>query len=650
MIHILEKQVADRIAAGEVVDRPRSVVKELVENAIDAGASEIGVAIEGGGKRLIRVTDNGSGMERQDVEKAFLRHATSKITAVKDLFSLYTLGFRGEALASIGAVSKVELITHTAEEKTGVQAHFQGGRMIEKSSVGAPTGTTLIVRDLFYNTPAREKFLKSEGTEAGLIIDLLQRMALTRPDIRFSLESNGKSILQTGGGGNLKETIAGVYKEREYFSLLPLTGAAKGLQVSGFLSPPALSKSNRRSEFFFVNGRVVDSRILRQGLEAGYRERLFPGRYPVAFVFFEIDGHLLDVNVHPNKKEVRFGNPVAVAGLLEESVRISLAGASAMDHTGKETFTGASAENLRENRAGYENGTKRQNAGVSANVLPEDTKNRAGGGDAVQSLTYGADESRVNCDTQGAAGHSHPGIQPVREQLEIRDLLAKKRQAEEKKTQESIPAKGQPSSYGFDVQRPEAEPFNFDALLPGNAIFNTYITATDGDAFYLIDQHAAHERINYERFVQSYLTAEKNEQVLLVPLTIDVPLRMADGETTWKEDLSRMGFDLEAFGENTFLVRAVPDFLTLTEAEDFLKSFIDSVSAEEKTGTPGIDRLILRACKASIKAHDLTSQEERRALLKELKSCRNPFSCPHGRPTFVRFPLREIEKMFKRIV
>lgn len=638
MIQVLKKSVSDKIAAGEVVDRPVSIIKELTENSIDAGSTAITVEIKRGGKEYIRVTDNGCGIAYDDTERAFLRHATSKISSADDLRHLETLGFRGEALASITAVTRTEMFTKTSDAKTGTRIVIHGSEIISRTPVGCPDGTSIIVSDLFYNTPARAKFLKSESAETSLIVDLISRMALTRPDIRFSLINNGKTVFVSPGLGERLKTIISVFKEREHRELVKISFKNEDISVDGYISRPSLSKNNRRSQYFFVNGRVVKSDIIEKGLSAGYKERLFEGRYPVAFIFVEVNPEKLDVNIHPNKKEVRFDDEVAVSSAVCEAVIRALASNQAISEP-KDSLSKLAEKNA---------------------VSPEDEFK-------ARIKESKKDEHKFEDDT---------------EQLDIRKLLETKREAEEKyiiadeisnelsdgagnilsqenlaninknrvSVSESVNSYKKSVFGSPDISYKAEAPFNFDELVLGNIIFGTYITATDDKNFYLFDQHAAHERVNYEKFINAYFSDEKNSQILLLPFTFDVPnVLMSDDE--WLNSLKLMGYGIESFGENTYIVKEIPEFVTLAESESFINDFVDNFADGVKlNNTIVIDKLITKSCKSAIKAHDMISRQEAESLLESLKLCRNPFSCPHGRPTFIRFSIMEIERMFKRIV
>jgi len=616
MIRVLDKEVADKIAAGEVIERPVSIVKELLENSIDAGASSVTVEIKGGGREMIRVTDDGCGIPPEEVETAFLRHATSKIRTVKDLMSLDTLGFRGEALASIAAVSNLEMITRTEESRTGKRVVIRGGKVVLSENVGAPKGTTVTVTELFYNVLARAAFLKSEGAEGGRVIDLCSRIALTCADVRVKLISSGRPVFATSGSGSLINAILSVYKDREYRDLIPVDHTYEGIRVLGYISRPSLSRSNRRDQYFFVNGRTVESPVIERALSAAYKERMFEGRHPVAFLFVEVPPERLDVNIHPNKKEVRFSDEPVVSCAVTEGCRRALLSALAV------------AE-----------------ASDNSSIFDSPAAKPAPVSDLPASQTKGSGSS-VLSETPAQ----------YEKQLDIKEILAGKREThtitDEPGSQEiRIRVKETSDEFGDpDVYPPALRPFDFDDLTIKGIIFDTYIVTTDSDACYIFDQHAAHERVNYEKFVDAFFSDERLSQILLMPFTFDVHPEVNAEPERWLRPLEKMGYALEEFGENTYIVREIPGFTTLGEAEQFirlyLETFMEGMTLDNRVV---IDKLITKACKASIKANDVISYEEAKALLESLKRCRNPFSCPHGRPTFVKITSHDLERMFKRI-
>ncbi len=645
MIRVLEKDVADKIAAGEVIERPVSIIKELVENSIDAEATAITVEIKNGGKSYIRVTDNGCGIKSSEVKTAFLRHATSKINRAEDLDSIETLGFRGEALASISAVTRLELITKTAEESAGYRIVIHGGDVVDEGVTGCPEGTTFIVRDLFYNMPAREKFLKSDSAESVQIIELMEKLALTKVNIRFRLINNGNTVFSTSGKGDLLKTILAVYKENDYRDLVKIDYRSDEMHIYGYISKPSLSRSNRRSQFFFVNGRTIKSKVLERGLAAGYRERLFEGRYPIVFLFTDIRPDMLDVNIHPNKKEVRFDDEKLVSAKVSEAIIEALASKEAVVDVKEENHFA----HLKRIGEAEERPKKPFSRELSEGAEDVKTQTQLNIKEFLKGKRKAEDNFVTEISEQGTSvsvvvepssrydtEKREKSVKPAEQKPEV--LVSEAPEAE---------AEFLISADDFDLS-PSHIPFDFDSLSVGGAIFGTYITATDDKNFYLIDQHAAHERIFYEKLVGEYLESEKHSQLLLTNFTVDVPSSIAQDDKRWLEIVRGLGYTVELFGENTYVVRGIPQFMEISEAEEFLKSCIDSFDGENVLNRVVIDKLITKSCKSAIKARDYIKQSEVDALINQLKECRNPFSCPHGRPTFIKMSVYEIERMFKR--
>lgn len=628
MIKVLDKQVADKIAAGEVIERPASIIKELIENSIDAGASSLTVEIKKGGKEWIRVTDNGSGIPQDQLRLAFVRHATSKISQTADLKRLHTLGFRGEALPSIGSVTRLEMISKTKDAKTGVRLFMEGGLVLDEQPVGCPNGTTVLCRDLFYNTPARLKFLKTDAAETSLIIDLCSRTALIDPSMQFRLINNGSTVFASPGNGDLLHAILAVYKDREYQNLAPLSYQDQGIKIYGYVSPPSLSRSNARNQYFYVNHRSVRSKVLERGLQRAYRERLFEGRAPICFLFMDTDPATIDVNIHPSKKEIRFDEEKRIEEIVYRAVTDTLQSLAGLSRVATD-------------RAGR---LKEESADFSYEKIQAQEGERAmetGGGKQVKA--------------------------PQDEQIDIRHFLSSLRALQGEKVQEEKPSYEKRPERVALAPEDEKEPaftkkseeegekhadqgFAFSALQLGPILFGTYITATDDDNFYLIDQHAAHERIHYEEFLEAYYATDKHAQTIATPFSLDIPPSLMETGEEWLSILRSYGYEPELFGENTYIFRAIPAGSSLSEAEGFVRSFLDAY--QEGYQTPyqvDIDRLTMRACKASVKARDILTREEAETLLKRLSRCRHPFSCPHGRPTFIRFSRHDIEAMFKRL-
>ncbi|MEG2323131.1 MAG: DNA mismatch repair endonuclease MutL [Anaerovoracaceae bacterium] len=598
MIKILSKTVAGKIAAGEVVDRPLSIIKELVENSIDACATTITVEIEKGGKSYIRVTDDGLGIPSEEAELAFNRHATSKIVTDSDLNKIKTLGFRGEALASITAVSRTELLTKTREQKMGTMLTIEGSIVLDKKPTGCPDGTTIVVRDLFYNTPARLKFMKSNGTESGVIIDFVSQMALAYPNIKFKLINNGTMLFSTLGKGDRYKAILTIYSKEIGSSLIPLKYQRNDLIVEGYISSPGNTKTSRRNQIFFVNGRVINSKLIEQSVKKAYADKLFEGRHPIVFLFLHVDPSSLDVNIHPNKREVRFNDETFVEETVYKAIRNGL---------------------------------------LTKESIPEVNKKNANTfrGEMFTEKYY-PPKSKEN------KNQIHK-----KAQIDIKSLLSKVRDEESKSQmkEDGIP-------YCGDVIQPikTPPPFDFDLLKISGTIFNTYILASDENCFYLIDQHAAHERIFFEELMNEYQGEEKHRQSILVPVTITVSYRTKEDEFDWMDSLTAMGFSIEEFGPKTYIIKEIPMFMGLSEAEKFLEDYLDGLTENlNLENEPLLKKIIMKSCKSAVKGHDHLSNEEIDRLLQDLKKCENPFSCPHGRPTFIKLSQYEIERMFKRV-
>ncbi len=628
MIRVLEKHVADKIAAGEVVERPLSVVKELVENAVDAGASSITIEIKNGGKSYIRVTDNGSGIHQDEVLLAFMRHATSKIATDADLLEIHTLGFRGEALASIAAVSRVELLTKQAASKLGKRVSIAGGTILENIETGCPDGTTIVVTDLFFNTPARLKFLKSDKAESSVIIDFLSQMTLAYPEIRIRFINNGNILFATNGKGDVHNNILTVYSREIADSLVPVHFVQEEISVSGYISSPSVSNTTRRNQIFFVNGRIVNSRVIEKGVSDAYSDRLFAGRHPSAFLFLEIAPNKLDVNIHPNKKEVKFDNNALVTAVVKSAVTEAL--------TTKEAIPQVKEKNIfrmKENSDYYTMPLSKQES---------------------QEVFFNKESVEAEKNTERETVQEVKAATP---QLDIKSLLSTMRAEEIKKEEKKAAVqqfekteKGAAPAIFASIKTPAVKPFDFSELCVIGSVFSTYILLSDTESLYLIDQHAAHERVFFEKLLAEYEQEEKVKQPILIPLILNLPYGVKENAGESLKQLETFGFEIEEFGPKTYAVKAIPMFMSLSEAEDFLHYFTENVSDDSMIYDQNkLEKLMMSACKAAVKGGDLLQREEIEALLAELSSCKNPFSCPHGRPTFLRMKKYEIEKMFKRV-
>lgn len=650
MIKLLSKNVADKIAAGEVVDRPLSIVKELVENAIDAGATNITIEIRNGGKNYIRVTDNGCGISENEVELAFLRHATSKIVTDEDLNSILTLGFRGEALSSIAAVSRVELITKTSDAKTGISLKIHGGETFEKSATGCPDGTTIIVSDLFYNTPARLKFMKTDATESTLIIDFISKIALAYANIKIRLINNGTILFSTNGKGDKYSNIITVYSKAVGEGLIYISSENETMSLEGYISRPDYSKTNRKQQIFFVNGRVISNKVMDFAVQEGYSERLFEGRYPIAYLFFKIKPELVDVNIHPNKKEVRFHQDMEVKNFIAQSIKRSLLSAQAIpqvnsNHIKKSAntdFSGNASKNMILSKPLV---TEKINPTVDKFVVMTHNTPVAKNDEVV--FKQKIQEAKVNEKVINVLSEKKQEIKKNevnQEQVDIKNILSTLA-----KEQEEINYKPDELIKPAPIELAPVESF-FKNLNITGTIFNTYITATDDNCFYLIDQHAAHERIFYEQLLNQYKSEEKIHQTILTPIMVEVPYSIKSVESSWVQILQNMGFEIEPFGIKAYVVKEIPIFMDLSEAQNMVNYFLENIAENvDIENEAKVSRIITKACKSAVKANDILSMAECKRLLEDLAKCENPYSCPHGRPTFIKMTKYEVEKMFKRV-
>lgn len=615
-INILDHQTIDKIAAGEVVERPSSVVKELVENAIDAGANAITVEIKEGGTSFIRVTDNGSGIEKSQVENAFLRHATSKISSADDLTNLVSLGFRGEALASIAAVAQVELITKTPEDLTGVRLLLEGGVVKEREEIGAPQGTTLLVRNLFYNTPPRKKFLKQPRTEGSYVADLMEHLAMSNPKVSFKFLLNGQTRFYTTGSGGLREIVYRIYGKEIADALTDFCCEREGMKVTGLLGKPVINRANRSYEIFYINGRYIRSTLISKAVEEGYREYLMQHKFPFCILHFQVDTEKIDVNVHPSKMEVRIADGPA----FYEEVRMAVEEAL----RGREMIPEVSLSTDQEKRAEAKEQEKAERAVKEAAPEPFET-NRI----LRQTVEYRA---------------------AVKEPEEMSQAAVKEPEEMSQAETETVPA-GKPEQMELFDGRMLSEKARERYEIIGQ-LFETYWLISYQDKLLIVDQHAAHEKVRYERLMRRFREKSIVSQNINPPAIVTLSNREKECYLQHQEDFASLGFEIEAFGGNDYAVRGVPmDLYGYTE-ESFFYEILDELSAETVTGTPESirSRIATMACKAAVKGNMRISRQEMEALLDELLTLDNPYNCPHGRPTIVSMSKYEIEKKFKRIV
>lgn len=594
----LSTSTANKIAAGEVVDRPVSVVKELIENSIDAGADSIIVEIEQGGKSYIRITDNGSGILYEDVENAFERHATSKIREAEDLQYINTLGFRGEALASIAAVSRVEIITKTKNNKAGIKLKIAGGTVIEKKETGCPDGTTIIVSELFYNVPARLKFLKQDAAEANLIIDFISKISLAYSNIKFRLINNGKILFSTSGDGNVYKNIVSIYKQEIAHDLIHISEETEIYKLDAYISTPSNTRPSKKHQIFFVNGRYIKSAVLDRSFNNSYHELIPDGRYPVGFIFLQIVPDRIDVNIHPNKREIKFREEKDAEDFI---VRVFKAGLR----------SSVSIPTIKTKRLFKEN----------ENVKSETTE-----------------QVNINKLLETKQDVSHDIIKEYPVSFKAQETVNIEKQSE-------IIF----SAIEESVEKIEKPFYIMDLNILGT-IFSTYILASDAECFYLIDQHAAHERVLYEQLLDALNNEDVITQRLLTPMVIQLSYSEAHNTEMNIELIRGLGYEIEAFGNNAFIIKAIPYMMDFGEGRALLEDVIESLTDEQIFSDKNkIEKIIGRACKKAVKANDHLDEKEIKHLLELLSQMKNPFSCPHGRPVFVKLTKYDVERMFKRV-
>ena len=659
-IAVLDQQTIDKIAAGEVVERPASVVKELVENAIDAGATQITVEIKEGGIGYIRITDNGSGMEKDDIPVAFLRHSTSKIRSADDLLGVSSLGFRGEALSSISAVAMVELITKTKENELGSRCCIEGGVQKSLEEIGAPDGTTFIIRNLFYNTPARKKFLKSEMSEASAIHELMTHLAMSHPEVGFKVLIGGQMRIQTSGNGNLKDVIYHLYGRDVAMRLIEVDREEGPLHVRGFLGKPEISRGNRNYENYFVNGRYVKSKIIVKGIEDGYKTFMMQHRYPFVCLDIHMDGKMLDVNVHPTKMELRFSNQNLVYDLLERMTKDALSGRElipevTLDEPKKQMVMPEKApqqvplvQTLREPESTYQ---VQKTAAVPAASVERTIP------------SYQKPEQKVPLEKMWTT--PEPQKEPVKPQdknLEyFMEQMRKRVEERYKAPEQPVAAPEAPAPDEQPPQKPEQLDLFDGKLLSKEAavhhviigqLFDTYWLVQFGEKLYIIDQHAAHEKVLYERLMKDLRNRTFQSQMLSPPIILNLSMQEEELFLKYRSCFTEMGFEIEEFGEKAYAVRAVPANLPGVARREILMELLDSLSDITGSGNSEslMDKVASMSCKAAVKGNHQMSAMEAKALIDELLSLENPYNCPHGRPTIISMSKYELEKKFKRIV
>ena len=678
-IAVLDQQTIDKIAAGEVVERPASVVKELVENAIDAGATQITVEIKEGGIGYIRITDNGSGMEKDDIPVAFLRHSTSKIRSADDLLGVSSLGFRGEALSSISAVAMVELITKTKENELGSRCYIEGGVQKSLEEIGAPDGTTFIIRNLFYNTPARKKFLKSEMSEASAIHELMTHLAMSHPEVGFKVLIGGQMRIQTSGNGNLKDVIYHLYGRDVAMRLIEVDREEGPLHVRGFLGKPEISRGNRNYENYFVNGRYVKSKIIAKGIEDGYKTFMMQHRYPFVCLDIHMDGKMLDVNVHPTKMELRFSNQNLVYDLLERMTKDALSGRElipevTLDEPKKQVVMPEKApqqvppvQTLREPESTYQ--VQKPAAVPTASVertIPSYQKPEQKVPLEKMWTTPEPQKEPVKPQDKNLEYFMEQMRKRVEERYKAPEAPAPTEQGETTETaQSTVPEQSATVPETPVEEKPPQKPEQLDLfdgkLLSKEAavhhviigqLFDTYWLVQFGEKLYIIDQHAAHEKVLYERLMKDLRNRTFQSQMLSPPIILNLSMQEEELFLKYRSCFTEMGFEIEEFGEKAYAVRAVPANLPGVARREILMELLDSLSDITGSGNSEslMDKVASMSCKAAVKGNHQMSAMEAKALIDELLSLENPYNCPHGRPTIISMSKYELEKKFKRIV
>ena len=661
-IQVLDQITIDKIAAGEVIERPASIVKELVENSIDAKAASVTVEIQDGGISLIRVTDNGSGIEREDIRNAFLRHSTSKIRKVEDLAHIASLGFRGEALSSISAVTRTELITKTKEDTFGTRYVIEGGVEQSLEDAGAPDGTTFLVRQLFYNVPARRKFLKTPMTEAGHVQDLLMRLALSHPEVAFTFINNGQTKMRTSGNGKLKDVIYSIYGREAAANLIELDYSMDGLVMKGYLGKPVITRGNRNFENYFVNGRYVKNAMLSKAIEDAYKDFLMQHKFPFVVIHFQADGEKIDVNVHPTKMEMRFQRQQDVYNIVYEGVHRTLLEPELIPQV-----EAPAPKVISQPKSESPFLLKPKTAPRPMEKKPEEKEEPHDEAYFMKKM-----KERVlsyhQRNSSAEVAKKEQIFRPQAQAERIKDALARAKEVEKQpqKQAEEQPEliRETPVYETKPVTEEKAEQLNLfeEHLLKREKkaeykligqVFETYWLVEFENSLYIIDQHAAHERVLYERTLKEMKNREFTAQYLSPPIILSLSMQEAQVLNENMDRFTRIGFEIEPFGGEEYAVRAIPDNLFGIAKKELLLEMLDDLADGISTSmTPELidEKVASMSCKAAVKGNNRLSAQEADALIGELLLLENPYHCPHGRPTIIAMTQRELEKKFKRIV
>ena len=682
-INLLDEITINKIAAGEVVERPSSIVKELVENSIDAGADRIIIEVENGGKSLIKITDNGCGIPSSEVKKCFLRHATSKIDKIDDLFNLFTLGFRGEALASICAVSKLEMTTKFEDEAVGTKITLVGGNIEAKEAVGANTGTSIVIKDLFFNTPARKKFLKTDHAELMNITDIVNKLAIGYPNVKFRYLNSGKLMVNTPGDGKLVSAVRSIYSREVSENLIEINYDCSLFKIDGYIGNNNIYRSNRNLQHVYINGRFVKSKIIYDAIANAYKSIIPINKHAVCFINLHLDPQKVDVNIHPGKIEVKFEKENEIKLEIMEYIRAKLLKQSLIgkyetfdrvpkDRAVKQDFSGNAFKNqdFGNTTTNFsETNTKLDDKNIKPIDLSDEVdvnsfiklddfeekkkKEIKDKSNATKNSSFKNYDNKTNKRESYSSGFSsyNSDVDNYKNNYSSAVKIEDNDKISETESQMAFTADGAilDSEKRDEIEKKEAG-FSLKYYKVVGVVFDTYIVLQKGESMYLMDQHAAHERVLFERYMNAFHKREVHMQMLLDPIVLE--LSSVDMLQVEKNlDIFRnFGFEVEIFGMNNILIRGVPNLFGTPQSEKFILELIDNIDKISNNYDLKDDRFAIMACKSAIKANDRIQNIEIESLFKQLEKCENPYTCPHGRPTMVEISKVEIEKMFKRIM
>ncbi|MFT4144314.1 MAG: DNA mismatch repair endonuclease MutL [Mobilitalea sp.] len=676
IIHVLDNSTINQIAAGEVVERPSAIVKELIENAMDAGATAITLEIKEGGLNFIRITDNGCGISKEDIPLAFLRHATSKIKTAEDLLSVTSLGFRGEALSSIAAVSQVELITKTTTALIGYRYIIEGNEEKSFEEIGCPAGTTIIIRNVFYNTPARRKFLKSATTEAGYISDLMERLIVSHPKVSFKYIANNQVKLQSSGNSMSKDILYNIYGREVSKELLPIEYHSETVNITGYIGKPMITRGNRNHENYFINGRYIKSSVITKAIEEAYKPFLMHHKYPFTSIYFEIDPSLIDVNVHPQKMEVRLKNGEEIYQLTQQLIRTTLSGKELIpkvvltpneqekqilpqmpepfEHNRMKQMTGFSGTYENKNNKTFVSKVAEHSEGYNKSSKPFEPRVNQHGMNYIEATKPLISSTSPLAETLAGVKierDNNPGIpNAIQNNIDVKvnEATIPKEDVLNKLTKQMSLFEGETADAPFLSSKAVKE-----HRIVGQ-VFSTYWIIEYQKELYFIDQHAAHEKVLYEKLMAAAKEKTFVSQQIMPPIVLTLSLKEQEVLKKQEELLLQLGYEFEHFGGNEYSVRAVPADLYHISEKELLLEFIDSLSEEVQNAELHTASILERAatisCKAAIKANHKYSFEEASALINELLSLENPYHCPHGRPVIISMSQYELERKFKRII